>query len=123
MVMNEQNTLFAGAVACYSLICLWSFLNLSYIRDFDALQANFMPVMLAIISINLLMKQGFKYSLGGMTLALIMDANFAIRYEKKQDTLEYTSIELFSMQSWTQQVFDKKANITLQITAAAFIFA
>ena len=121
--MNEQNTLFSGAVACYSLICLWSFLNLSYIRDFDALQVNFMPVMLAIISINLLMKQGFKYSLVGMTLALIMDANFALRYEKKQDTLEYTSIELFSMQSWTQQVFNKKANITLQITAAAFIFA
>ena len=37
MLMNGQNNLFSATVLCYSLISLCTFLNLTYIRDFDVL--------------------------------------------------------------------------------------
>jgi len=59
----SDNYLFSSAVLCYSLICLATFLNVTYIRDFDAIQVNITPIILAIAGINLVMDEGFSYAL------------------------------------------------------------
>lgn len=103
--MNGQNNLFSATVLCYSLISLCTFLNLTYVRDFDVLQVNMVPVTLAIIGINLLMQEGTSYALCGMTLTMCVDSFFALRSQQKTDVIEYTPVELFAMKSWTEQVF------------------
>jgi len=76
-------------------------LNFTYIRDFDALQVNATPTILAFVGTNLVLSQGFKYSLFGITITLIADSFFALRFEEKEDTIHYTPLELFSLESWT----------------------
>jgi len=53
--------------------------------------------MLGFIGINMLMGDGYSYSLLGTTLTLIVDTFFALRYEEMSDTIEFTPLELFSM--------------------------
>lgn len=65
----------------YSLICLFSFFNETYVRDFDALQVNFMPVALTMIS----MLQTSDFVLYGLTLSLMADAYYGIRYRDDCD--------------------------------------
>jgi len=121
LLLND-NLLFSLAVLGYSLVCLETFLNLTYIRDFDALQVNATPILLAFTGAALLINDGFSYALLGTTAFLIADSFFALRYQPKSDTIQSTPLELFSMQSWTQGAFEKTENFTLQITATAFIF-
>jgi hypothetical protein len=33
------------------MICLFSFINVTYVRDFDALQVNFTPLILSIAGV------------------------------------------------------------------------
>lgn len=38
-------------VLIYSFIALFSFLNLSYVRDFDAIQVNITPIIMSVIGL------------------------------------------------------------------------
>ena len=108
-------------VLTYSLICLFSFFNLTYVRDFDAIQINFTPMALSVFCIISLMKQ-FDIAAFGMTLALVSDSYFAIRFKDREDKIRYTPIEMFALESWTQEAFSQNRNVTLQVFAASFIF-
>lgn len=57
--MIMQESVFATTVFAYSSICLFSFLNVSYVRDFDVIQCNITPVVLAIIGMTL--TKGFDF--------------------------------------------------------------
>ena len=91
----------------YSFICLFSFLNVTYVRDFDCLQVNFVPVILSVASIIALTHQ-YSHSMLAMTICLSLDSYFAIRYKSDSDKIKYSPIELFAMESWTQQAFTKE---------------
>jgi hypothetical protein len=54
-----ESSAFAVLAAAYSLICLFSFFNVSYVRDFDALQVNIVPMFLTLCSIVQLHQAGF----------------------------------------------------------------
>lgn len=49
-VVTKQENL-SIIVLVYSLICLFSFFNVTYVRDFDALQINFTPMALSVAAI------------------------------------------------------------------------
>jgi len=70
-----------------------TFFNFTYIRDFDALQVNASPIIMALFGIHLAISEGFTYSLGGTTLALISDSFFALRYQEMSDSIEFTPFE------------------------------
>jgi hypothetical protein len=82
-VVAKQGTL-SIIVLAYSLICLFSFFNVTYVRDFDALQINFTPMALSIAAILSLSKD-FDYATLGMTLALLSDSYFALRFKGSAD--------------------------------------
>jgi len=44
-----QDTL-SISVFVYSVICLFSYFNVTYVRDFDAMQINIVPIVLTIIA-------------------------------------------------------------------------
>jgi len=120
--MGSDSQALAITVLAYSCICLFSFVNVSYVRDFDVIQINVTPISLAFIGlINVLGNSEF--SIMGMTLTLIADAYFALRYKETSDSIEYNVFELFAQESWTQQAFDKTNNQNLQIGAVSMIFA
>lgn len=39
-------------VFVYSMICLFSFVNVTYVRDFDALQINVVPIALSLMAMS-----------------------------------------------------------------------
>ena len=49
--MGQSYSIFASVVVMYSLICLFSFFNVSYVRNFDALQVNIAPMVLTLVSL------------------------------------------------------------------------
>jgi hypothetical protein len=120
LVMSEAPAM-PITVFAYSLICLFSFLNLAYVRDFDVIQVNVTPISLAMLGLCSLMAH-FDYTTLGMTMALVADSYFALRYKDESDQIEYTYMELFAQESWTQQAFDRTNAIGLQMTAVAMIF-
>lgn len=97
-------------------------MNVSYVRDFDVLQINFTPITLALIGTTSIMGQ-FDYTTLGMTLSLIADSYYALRYKETSDHIEYNVFELFAQESWTTQAFSKTNNVPLQIGAISMIFA
>ena len=99
-------------VLAYSIICLFAFFNLTYVRDFDAIQINATPMILSVIGILAMMSRFDTCSLG-MSAALIADGYFALKFKDNSDKIKYTPIELFAIESWTQQAFSKDGNITL----------
>jgi len=94
---------------------------MAYVRDFDVVQSNITPITLTVIGLTHL--NGFEFTKVGMTLALMADSYFALRYNDFSDEIEYNALELFAQESWTQQAFDKTNNYNLQIGAIAMIFA
>jgi len=112
----------AITVFAYSMICLFSFMNVSYVRDFDVLQINFTPITLALVGLTSVMGQ-FDYTTLGMTLSLVADSYYALRYKETSDKIEYNVFELFAQESWTTQAFNKTNNVNLQIGAISMIFA
>ena len=46
-----------------------------------------------------------------------------LRYKDESDSIAFSALELFAMESWTQQAFNKSKFLYMQITAATFIFA
>lgn len=121
LTMGSDSSL-AITVFAYSMICLFSFMNVSYVRDFDVVQINFTPITLALVGITSLMGT-FEYATLGMTLALMADSYYALRYKETSDSIEYNLIELFAQESWTTQAFNKTNNVNLQIGAISIIFA
>jgi len=99
-------------VFIYSLICLFAFFNVTYVRDFDALQINFTPIVLSIAGI-ISLQRDFDYSKLGMTIALIADAYFALRFKERGDEIRFSPIENFARESWTQEAFSINQNPTL----------
>lgn len=99
-------------VFVYSLICLFAFFNVTYVRDFDALQINFTPIVLSIAGI-ISLQRDFQYSKLGMTIALIADAYFALRFKERGDEIKFSVIENFARESWTQEAFSINQNPTL----------
>jgi len=94
-------------VFVYAMISLFSFLNVTYIRDFDALQINVVPVVLSIAAITEMIHSEQNIFLTGMTVALIADSYFAMRYQESKENIEYTNFELFAQESWTSEAFEK----------------
>ena len=99
-------------VFVYSLICLFAFFNVTYVRDFDALQINFTPIILSIAGI-ISLQRDFDYSKLGMTIALVSDAYFALRFREREDQIRFSPIENFARESWTQEAFSINQNPTL----------
>lgn len=77
-------------VLIYSMIAMFSFLNLSYVRDFDAIQVNATPIIMSVIGL-LNMTQGGEVlpmvATGGMTAALMADSYFGARYSDDTDEI------------------------------------
>ena len=122
-VVMAQDTL-SIAVFVYATICLFSYFNVTYVRDFDALQVNFAPVVLSLVAIiEVLHAETLGFSLAGMTIALLADSYFAMKYQKSSDELEFNNFELFAQESWTQSSFNDSRNIKIQIFAPSLIFA
>jgi len=58
----------------------------------------------------------------GMVITMIADSSFALRYKDTSDKINWTCIERFAMESWTQNAFQQNKDIALQIVCAIFIF-
>lgn len=80
-VVMAQDT-FSITVFVYSMICLFSYFNVTYVRDFDALQINFVPILLTMVALIQGMHQAkVGFSLTGMTATLLADSYFAMKYQ------------------------------------------
>lgn len=111
-------------VFVYSMICLFSFVNVTYVRDFDALQINIVPIALSLMAMSQLhYAETYEFCKVGLLVALIADSYFAIRYQESSDNIEFNNFELFAQESWTSGAFNKTYQIGLQIFGGAFIFA
>ena len=119
--MNKGSSAMGLAVFSYSAICLFSFINVAYVRDFDVVQMNFTPISLALIGLTSVAGD-YDFATIGMTIALMADSYFALRYKEASDCIEYNAFELFAQESWTQQAFDKTNTLGLQIAAISMIF-
>lgn len=106
----------------YSLICLFSMLNISYVRDFDALQVNLTPIMLALTGMMTSLQNPSAPAIG-LTISTGMDAYFALRYRESTDHIDFSPVERFAMESWTQEAFVRDRGMTLQTVSTLFIFA
>ena len=116
-----DNQCYSYLVLAYSLICLFSFFNVYYVRDFEALQVNVTPIVLSIAGL-IGIQSNFSYPILGMVLALVGDSYYALRFKEEEDFIQYTPIEKFSLESWTQEVFRTGKNSTQMIVSASFIF-
>lgn len=110
-------------VFTYSMICMLSFLNISYIRDFDALQVNMVPIILALAATYELRTQQNGFCLIGMAVTLYADSYFAIRYQESNDMIDYNNVEKFAQYSWTSQYFNKMNQTSVQLLGMTVIFA
>ena len=116
-----DNQCYSYLVLAYSLICLFSFFNVYDVSDFEALQVNVTPIVLSIAGL-IGIQSNFSYPILGMVLALVGDSYYALRFKEEEDFIQYTPIEKFSLESWTQEVFRTGKNSTQMIVSASFIF-
>ena len=91
-------------VLVYSLICLFSMLNVSYVRDFDAVQVNLTPIMLSVTALIASLSTGTIPAIG-MAATTGLDAYYALRFREGSDVINFTPLERFAMESWTQEAF------------------
>jgi len=80
IVNQSEHQCLSIVVLTYSLICMFSFMNLTYVRDFDAIQINITPVLLSIAAVIAIQRK-FDFALLGMALALLTDSYCAIRFK------------------------------------------
>lgn len=92
IVNFEKHQCFSIIVLSYSIVCMFSFLNIVYVRDFEAIQVNITPIILSIAGLIAIV-QAFSYSLLGMVIALMADSFFAIRFKENTDEIEYKIFE------------------------------
>ena len=100
-------------VLLYTLCCLFSFLNILYVRDFEAIQVNGSPMVLAFMGLMITLAYGTSYVPTGMTLALLADSYFALRFKDDSDHIEFTLVEKFALESWSQNVFNQSNQLAL----------
>ena len=128
MVDDRGQSSYSLIVLVYSLICLFSMLNVSYVRDFDALQVNLTPIVLGITGLMSSL-QSPNIPAIGMTISTGLDAYFALRYRESTDVIEFSPVERFAMESWMQEAFVRDRThrnyrgLTLQVVATLFIFS
>lgn len=120
-IVSGSSTTFGSIVLAYSLICLTCFMNLDYIRDFDAIQVNATPIILSVIGLLNMAAHGVHLPLLGMNVALMADSYFALRYDDNSDEIDYNALEMLFRESWTNQIFKLKGQLQLQIFALSFI--
>ena len=84
IISNEEHQCYSIVVFTYSLICLFSFINVTYVRDFDAIQVNLTPILLSLAGMMALNKT-FDYMLLGMVITMMADSYFALRYKDHSD--------------------------------------
>jgi hypothetical protein len=84
---HEANLSFAMVVLAYSMICLFSFLNLIYVRDFDCLQVNFTPLALSVAGIIQIISGSNSIAMYGLTVSLAADSYFALRFKEGEDKI------------------------------------
>ena len=46
-----------------------------------------------------------------------------MRFRENSDTIDFTPIERFAMESWTQEAFVRDSSLTLRTVSTLFIFA
>jgi len=63
---------------------MFSYFNIAYVRDFNALQVNFTPIMLTVCGAMSLLKS-CDFFLIGMVISLMADSYFALRYSENND--------------------------------------
>ena len=110
-IITGQAETICVVVLVYSLICLFSYLNLTYVRDFDACQVNAVPAVLAVITLISVMKKGANYVTCGIFVSLALDSYFGLRYEENTDSIHLTPFEMLARESWTELSFDLKHNL------------
>jgi len=104
----------------YAVICMFSYFNVAYVRDFDAIQVNITPLVLTFCGLVTLMR-GFDFYLIGMVLSLLADSYCALRFSENHDQIAFSVIERFAMESWCQDAFNKQGNVTAQIVGICMI--
>jgi len=95
VIYQTEHLAFFIIALTYSAICLFSFINLTYVRDFDALQINITPIILSITAIIALNRQ-FDFTLMGLTFALLGDSYCALRFKDNSAKIKYSPIEEFA---------------------------
>jgi len=104
----------------YAIISMFSYFNVAYVRDFDAIQVNITPLVLTFCGLVTLMR-GFDFYLIGMVLSLVADSYCALRFSENHDQIAFSVIERFAMESWCQDAFNKRGNVTAQIVGICMI--
>ena len=98
-------------------------MNVTYIRDFDVLQTNVVPVALSMMALSsLIQSTTYDFCHVGIVAALIADSYFAMRYHESSDDIEFSNFELFAQESWTSEAFNRTNHMSIQIFAVAIIF-
>lgn len=106
----------------YAVICMFSYFNVAYVRDFDAIQVNITPIVLTMCGLVSLSHK-YDFYLIGMVLSLLADSYCAIRFSESSDKIAFSVVERFAMESWCQDAFNKKGHITAQLVAICMIIA
>lgn len=106
IMWHTEHQSFSIVVFTYSAICMFSYFNVTYVRDFDALQVNFTPLLLTVSGIVALQRH-YDFYLMGMVLSLTADSYFALRFKDNSDQIKFSVVERFAMESWSQEAFNK----------------
>lgn len=93
-------------VLLYACSCLFSFFNVKYVRDFEAVQVNGTPIVLSVIGLLITMTYGISYVPTGITVALLADSYLALRFNENSDQIEFNIVEKLALESWTQDCFN-----------------
>jgi hypothetical protein len=119
---QQEHLSLSLVVLTYAAICMFSYFNVSYVRDFDAIQVNFTPIALTICCIVAIQRH-YSFYMVGMVVALAADSYFALRFKENTDKINFSVFERFAMESWSQEAFNKRGQVTRQIISLCLIFA
>lgn len=123
LIMDNATNPVTVFTLIYSASALWSFLNFAHVRDMNTYSKNVTPVVLGLLAILHIMVSQRSLTFDGMALTLLADVYFALRFTDDSDKIEFSMLERFSLESWTQGAFDAENKLTLQMVSISFIFA
>lgn len=121
IMWKKEHLSLSVIVFTYAAICMFSYFNVSYIRDFDAMQVNFTPICLTVACIVAIQRH-YSFFLLGMLISLAADSYFALRFKQNTDQIKFSVFERFAMESWSQDAFNKRGQVTLQLIGLCVIF-
>lgn len=110
LISKREHFALSMMVFVYSIITLFTFFNVAYVRDFEAVTVNFTTYVLAVASV-LSSQYSYDVTILGMSFALLADSYFALRFKSDSDQINYTPIENFARKSWTAEAFVIERNI------------